>query len=100
MTAGGQDRRGPSPEEYLGATTEMADAADLRAAVFGARLRELRTTKGMSPEEVAAAAGLGLGIYRQLESGASDLNSFTVDMLYDLTGALGSNPREFFKGLD
>lgn len=99
MTTGGRDRRA-RPSDDRGIIDDGPGTAELRAAVFGVRLRELRITTGMSLEELASAADLELGLYRRLEDGTLDLDLFTVDKLFDLTDALGSNPREFFKGLD
>jgi XRE family transcriptional regulator, regulator of sulfur utilization len=55
-------------------------------AAVGARIRALRTERGLSLSALAAAAGIGKGSLSELESG---LRNPTLDTLYAVAGPLG-----------
>lgn len=72
-----------------------------RAAAFGSRLQATRERARLTQEELARRAGIGLDFYRRLETGdPAALNGMTVDLLWLVTDALGTSPRELFEGLD
>src|SRR5690349_11383673 len=55
-------------------------------AAVGARIRALRTDRGLSLSALAAAAGIGKGSLSELESGRRNP---TLDTLYAVAGPLG-----------
>lgn len=63
---------------------------------FGRILRELRTAKGLSQEEVAHRAGMSVPYLSEIERGRS---SPSLAMLVDLALALDTHPSEMLKGL-
>lgn len=72
-----------------------------RAAAFGWRLRLMREAVELTQQDLAGQAGVALDLCRRLESGdVIALRMVTVDLLWRITEALNSDPREFFRGLD
>lgn len=60
---------------------------------IGAKLKELRVTKGLTQEELADRAELSKGFISQLER---DLTSPSISTLVDILQCLGTNLNEFF----
>src|SRR3954464_13628022 len=58
-------------------------------AAVGARIRALRTERGLSLSALAAAAGIGKGSLSELETGRANP---TLDTLYSVAGPLGVPP--------
>lgn len=72
-----------------------------RAAAFGSRLRATRERAALTQEELAWRTGIGLDFYRRLEAGdPAALSVMTVDLLWPVTDALETSPRQLFEGLD
>ena len=61
---------------------------------IGNKIRELRTRKGLTLEELASRSELTKGFLSQLER---DLTSPSIDSLSDILEALGTNLAEFFQ---
>ena len=61
---------------------------------IGYKIRELRTRKGLTLEELASRSELTKGFLSQLER---DLTSPSIDSLSDILEALGTNLSEFFQ---
>ena len=61
---------------------------------IGNKIRELRTRKGLTLEELASRSELTKGFLSQLER---DLPSPSIDSLRDILEALGTNLAEFFQ---
>ncbi len=61
---------------------------------IGGKIRQLRTQKGLTLEELASRSELTKGFLSQLER---DLTSPSIDSLNDILEALGTNLAEFFK---
>ena len=61
---------------------------------IGNKIKELRTRKGLTLEELASRSELTKGFLSQLER---NLTSPSIDSLSDILEALGSNLAEFFK---
>ena len=61
---------------------------------IGNKIRELRTRKGLTLEELASRSELTKGFLSQLER---DLTSPSIDSLSDILEALGTNLSEFFQ---
>jgi transcriptional regulator with XRE-family HTH domain len=70
-----------------------------RARAVGDRLCDARVRKGMSIEELATAAGLDPAFCARVEAGTAELDRLTMDVLYDVTAALGTTPAEVLGGL-
>jgi transcriptional regulator with XRE-family HTH domain len=68
---------------------EGADSIYLQS--FGRRLQALRVQRGLSPEELAEASGLGPAELRRAERGQRDLS---VIVLTDLAKALDIAPAD------
>ncbi|CAO3350613.1 helix-turn-helix domain-containing protein [Azospirillum palustre] len=66
------------------------------ASQFGAILRDLRTTKGFSQEELAFRAGMSVPYLSDLERGRS---APSLAMVVDLARALAMHPSEMLTGL-
>ena len=61
----------------------------------------MREAAELTPEDLAWRAGIGLDLYRRLESGdVTALRIVTVDLLWPVTDALGSDPGQLFRGLE
>ena len=61
---------------------------------IGGKIRQLRTQKGLTLEELASRSELTKGFLSQLER---NLTSPSIDSLDDILEALGTNLAEFFK---
>ncbi len=61
---------------------------------IGNKIKELRTRKGLTLEELASRSELTKGFLSQLER---DLTSPSIDSLSDILEALGTNLAEFFQ---
>lgn len=61
---------------------------------IGNKIRQLRTQKGLTLEELASRSELTKGFLSQLER---DLTSPSIDSLDDILEALGTNLSDFFK---
>jgi len=61
---------------------------------IGYKIKELRTRKGLTLEELASRSELTKGFLSQLER---DLTSPSIDSLSDILEALGTNLAEFFQ---
>jgi len=66
------------------------------ATQFGAILRDLRTAKGLSQEELAFRAGMSVPYLSDLERGRSNPS---LAMVIDLARALEMHPSEILVGL-
>lgn len=66
------------------------------AIQFGAILRDLRTTKGLSQEELAFRAGMSVPYLSDLERGRS---APSLAMVVDLARALAMHPSEMLARL-
>lgn len=64
---------------------------------IGHKLKELRTQKGLTQEELADRSELSKGFISQLER---DLTSPSIQTLVDILQCLGSNLKEFFNEED
>lgn len=62
---------------------------------IGAKIKELRTQKSLTQEELADRAELSKGFISQLER---DLTSPSISTLVDILQCLGTNLEEFFSG--
>lgn len=60
-----------------------------RRAALATRLQQLRTARGLSAVQLAAAAGLDPDYYQDVERGRGDLDLLTALDLMDLADALG-----------
>jgi transcriptional regulator with XRE-family HTH domain len=67
------------------------DADSIYLQSFGRRLQALRVQRGLSPEELAEASGLGPAELRRAERGQRDLS---VIVLTDLAKALDIAPAD------
>ena len=63
----------------------------------GARIRELRILRGMSQEKLGQAVGLTFQQIQKYERGA---NRVGASRLWQMAGALGTDPAWFFDGLN
>ena len=72
-----------------------------RAAAVGSRLRATRERAAVTQEELASRAGIGLELYRRLESGdPTALRAFSGDdLLWSVADALGTTPEQLLQGL-
>ena len=61
---------------------------------IGNKIKQMRTRKGLTLEELASRSELTKGFLSQLER---DLTSPSIDSLSDILEALGSNLSEFFR---
>src|SRR5436305_1222655 len=66
-----------------------------RARVFGQRLRALRTRAGMSQEDLALLAGVGVRTIGNLEAGRTAPRPSTRRVLADALGLDGADRSEF-----
>lgn len=85
----------------MGTDAISRDAGDFRRtaerrATLATRLLQLRTAAGLSPEQVAVAARLDLGYYRDMEGGRADLDLLTYLDVLDLAEALAVRPAQLF----
>ena len=62
--------------------------ATAQMAAYAGRLRWLRARSGADPAQAATAAGLSVGFYRGLETGAVDWGGVTVLTVHALLDAL------------
>lgn len=62
---------------------------------FGSRLRETRSARGLSQEDMANAAGLDRSYVGGVERGQRNVS---LDNIYKLASALGVDPSELFRG--
>lgn len=58
------------------------------------RMKDLRTEKGKTQQEMASAIGIALRTYQNVEYGQ---NRLTVDVLYEFLRALNISPAYFFR---
>ena len=70
-----------------------------RRAALATRLRQLRTARGLSAVQLAAAAGLDLGYYQEVERGRGDLDLLTALDLMDLADAFGVTVAEMLSDM-
>jgi ribosome-binding protein aMBF1 (putative translation factor) len=71
-----------------------------RAAAVGRRLRTLRQSAGISAEQLALRAGIGLDYYLRIETGDPDtLSLLPVDLIYTMASALDTTPAQLLQGL-
>lgn len=71
-----------------------------RATAVGDRLRTMRQSAGLSPEQLAWRSGIGLALYLRIESGDPNaIGLLPLDLLYTMATALGSNPTELLNNL-
>lgn len=71
-----------------------------RAAAVGRRLEALRRSAGLSAEQLAWRAGIGLDYYRRVEAGdAEAVGLLSVDLIYTVASALDTTPAELHQGL-
>jgi transcriptional regulator with XRE-family HTH domain len=73
---------------------DRARLQQVRRAALGSRLRQLRSSRGLSQEAVARRAGIGRAHYSRIETGAT---SPTVDRLWHIAAALGVPMAELFR---
>lgn len=64
-----------------------------RRAAFGARLRELRTSAGLTQERLAERAGFDRSFYVEVERGK---HSLLLDRVFDLADALEVDVSDLF----
>lgn len=64
------------------------DTGGVRQAALGDRLQRLRDAAGLTPGDVAVAAGLDPAYYRDVEAGSGDLTRLTYLDLLALAEAL------------
>lgn len=69
-----------------------ATGTDLRRAALGSRLTRLRAAAGLGAGELADAAGLDPGLYREIEAGCGDLAGLTYLDLLRMADALHVAP--------
>lgn len=69
---------------------------DLIRAQFGARVRELRLTKGLSQEALAFDSDLDRSYMSEIELGLTNVSIETIEKLLN---GLGVTFAEFFSGL-
>ncbi len=60
---------------------------------IGAKIKALRLKKGLTQEELGERTDLTKGYISQLER---DLNSPSIETLFNILEVLGSTPKEFF----
>jgi len=77
----------------MGKTKRRTDDNDHHV---GARIRELRTTLGISQPQMADQIGVTYQQARKYESGA---NRISAGRLFEIAQALGVNVNDFFEGL-
>lgn len=65
---------------------------------FGANLRACREEVGLSPEQLAAGAGVGLELLIELEEAGGAIPS--IGLVLRLTGTLGRSASELVSGAD
>lgn len=68
-------------------------------AEIGRRLAELRTDVAVPIEDLAAAAGMSVGQYREVEAGGP-VETLDVETLWTLAELLGTTPHKLLDGLD
>lgn len=72
-----------------------------RAAAVGRRLEALRRSAGLSAEQLAWRAGIGLDYYLRVEAGHPEAVSLLpVDLVYTVASALDTTPAELLQGLE
>lgn len=78
-----------------------ADGSKVRLprAEIGRRLAALRDSTGVPIEDLAAAAGMSVAEYREVEAGEPAVDRLDVDGLWALSEALGTTPRRLLDGL-
>ena len=76
---------------------ERAQLVRARRAVLAGRLRQLRSARGWSQQQVARRAGINRSYYSQLELGN---HSPSVDVLWDLAAAYGVPITDLFREPD
>ena len=64
---------------------------------FGARLKELRKTAGLTQAALAYEAGIGIRTIYNLEKGQQ---AITIDVLISLAKALHATPAQMFEGVE
>lgn len=84
------------------AASSSAEAQERDAAwrqALAARLLQLRTAAGLSPEGLASAANVDAGFYAQLEVGHADLHELRYTDVIALARALGLSPAKLLTGM-